>query len=290
MPAPPPPNLANPNFLAGKAALACALALLGCRLLGNPDLVSATFVAVICVSPTVLVGIRRSTLQIVGSVIGGTLGAAAGALGVSAEVGIPVTVGLAVLVAFRLGLGSAYLIAAFSALIVQAVPRGSPATALDVRIVAVLIAAVAAFVANAVVSGGAYVRIFKRRLARIDAYVAQVLTAAAADPSPEALLPAFEPITAVQGEIATAIAELTVRRSGELPHLHEAARRAEALRRLVHVAVDVAWAAQEADLRGEAAALFAWAALHEGPPPGTAPTPAFERFIALVLESRALRR
>ena len=242
---------------------------MGCAALGNPDRVSATFVAVICVSPTVLVGIRRSSLQLVGSVIGGALGAGAAAIGLPAEIGIPAAVGVAVLATFRAGLGSAYPVAAFAALVVQAIPRGSPALALDVRIGAVLIAVTAAFVANVVVSGGAYAQIFERRLARVEAYLTEVLTAAAADPSPDALLPAFAPIAALQVEIAAATEELALRRSRDLPKLQAAAHRAEALRRLLHVAVDVAWAAQDAGAPAAAGPLLAWAASGAGDPPDT---------------------
>ena len=75
------PGLGNPWFLTLKAALATLLALLLDGLTGNPDSVSSTFIAVLCVSPTVLMGLRRALTQMVGSVAGGLWGAGLAAVG-----------------------------------------------------------------------------------------------------------------------------------------------------------------------------------------------------------------
>ncbi|MEM8996230.1 MAG: hypothetical protein AAGF23_15690 [Acidobacteriota bacterium] len=99
-------------FLAGKAAAACAVALLIDGLTGNPDHVSSTFVAVLAVSPVVLMGLRRSFDQIAGSALGGLLGAGAMLAGLDLGVGIPVAVGLSILAAFALGFGRGYTVAA----------------------------------------------------------------------------------------------------------------------------------------------------------------------------------
>ena len=123
-----PPLPSNPLrsvFLALKAGAACALALLFDALTGNPDHVSSTFVAVLSVSPVVLMGLRRSLDQVVGSVVGGLWGAGCMLLGLTPGLGIPLAVAAAVYSAFLFGFGRGFAVAAFSAMFVQAVPFGA---------------------------------------------------------------------------------------------------------------------------------------------------------------------
>ena len=54
-----------------------ALALGFDALTGNPDHVTSTFVAVLSVSPVVLMGLKRSLEQVCGSLLGGVCGTAA---------------------------------------------------------------------------------------------------------------------------------------------------------------------------------------------------------------------
>ena len=150
--APLPRNPISRIFLATKAAAACALALAIDSFTNNPDHVTSTFVAVLSVSPVVLMGLRRSFEQVVGSLLGGLWGTAAALAGLTMGVGIPVAVGAAILSCFLVGFGHGYAVAAFAALFVQAVPRGDPITTLEVRFLAVATAALAAFLVNVFVS------------------------------------------------------------------------------------------------------------------------------------------
>ena len=171
--------LANPFFLAVKAALACVLALALCSLVGNPDTVSAGFVAVLCVSPTVLMGLRRAGGQLLGSALGGVLGVAMSALELPTWLGVPIAVAASVRLVYALGFEAAYPVAAFSALLIQSGSIGSPAEALEHRVVAVVIAAASGFLVNLVVSGLAYEEIFGRRLAIVERQVFRLLPDAA---------------------------------------------------------------------------------------------------------------
>ena len=139
-------------FLAAKAAVACIVTLLLDRWVGNPDSVSSTFVAVLCVSPVVLMGIRQAGSQLAGSFLGGIWGALGLALGLPALTGVPLAVGLAILSTYLARMPSGYPIAAFTALYLILVPRETPLDTLGVRLLAVTSGAVAGFLVNLVVS------------------------------------------------------------------------------------------------------------------------------------------
>lgn len=159
-----PRNPLRPVFLAGKAAAACLLSLLLDAWTGNPDHVTSTFVAVLCVSPVVLMGLRRALDQVVGSLVGGLSGTAATLAGLGSLAGIPAAVGAGVLLCFTLGFGRGYPVAAFTALFVQLVPRGGPLATFEVQLIAVATGAASAFLVNLLVSSLAYRNIFHRRL------------------------------------------------------------------------------------------------------------------------------
>ena len=67
-------SIRDAPYLAVKAALACLVTLLLDRAIGNPDHVSSTFVAVLCVSPLLIVGLRQGLSQLAGSALGGVWG------------------------------------------------------------------------------------------------------------------------------------------------------------------------------------------------------------------------
>ena len=121
-----PRNPWSKFFLSIKAGLAAAAALAIDHLTGNPDHVSSTFIAVVCVAPVVLIGLERARDQVMGSAIGGTAGTLAALAGLPPELGIPVAVTVGVAVCFAFGFGEGYLLASFAALFVQAVPFGYP--------------------------------------------------------------------------------------------------------------------------------------------------------------------
>ena len=170
-----PRNRWSRLFLALKAGLAAGLALAFDHLTGNPDHVSSTFIAVVCVSPVVLIGLRRARDQVMGSAIGGTCGTLAALAGLSPELGIPIAVSVGVLLCFAAGFGEGYLLASFAALFVQAVPFGSPIPTLGIRGLAVCTGALSGLVINVLVSALAYRSIFTRRLRDAESAVAHLI-------------------------------------------------------------------------------------------------------------------
>ncbi len=251
-----PPVPRNPwsrVFLAGKAAAACALALAFDAATGNPDHVTSTFVAVLSVSPVVLMGLRRSFAQIVGSLVGGLWGTAAALAGLALGIGIPAAVGAAVLSCFLIGFGRGYTVAAFSALFVQAVPRGDPMSTLEVRLLAVATAALAAFLVNTLVSSVAYRNIFRRRLRYAEATASKLLVAAA-QRGPLAVRPGFSVLAELEAQLDAARAELRWRRSAATASwLAGLSYRAGVLRRLLHLVLDLSYLLEENGLPPEAA-------------------------------------
>ena len=251
-----PPLPRNPwsrLFLAGKAAAACALALGFDSLTGNPDHVTSTFVAVLSISPVVLMGLRRSFEQIAGSLIGGICGTAAALAGLGAGSGIPLAVGAGILISFLIGFGRGYPVAAFSALFVQAVPRGEPLATLEVRLLAVASAALAAFLVNTLVSAVAYRSIFRRRLRYAEATVSKLLVKAAAE-GPQTVRAGFPVIAELETQLGTARAELRFRRAqSSAAWLAGISYRAGVLRRLLHLVLDLSYLLEEAGLPPDAA-------------------------------------
>lgn len=248
-----PRNPVSRLFLAGKAAAACALALTFDAFSGNPDHVTSTFVAVLSVSPVVLMGLRRSFEQVVGSVIGGLWGTATAIVGLGPSTGIPVAVGVAILTCFAVGFGRGYAVAAFAAMFVQAVPRGGPIETLEVRLLAVGTAALAAFLVNVLASSIAYRGIFKRRLRYAEATVSKLLVAAA-DQGPLAVRAGFPVLAELESQLEMARSELHWRRSQQAASwLAGISYRTGVLRRLLHLVLDLSYLLEENGLPPDAA-------------------------------------
>lgn len=250
-----PPLPRNPLsriFLAVKAALACALALAIDAATGNPDHVTSTFVAVLSVSPVVLMGLRRSLDQVVGSVFGGLWGAAALLAGGDLMIGIPLAVGAAILTAFAFGFERGYTVAAFTALFVQAVPRDSALETLEVRLLAVGTAAASAFAVNVLFSAAAYKSIFRRRLRRAEATVSALLVRAAEE-GPVVVQSGFPVLAVVEEELLLALEELRWRRARKTEKwILEVLERVRALRRLLHLVLDLVYRLDEENLPADA--------------------------------------
>ncbi len=250
--APLPRNPLSRVFLAAKAAAACALALTFDSLTGNPDHVTSTFVAVLSITPVVLMGLRRSFEQIVGSVLGGLCGTAMGLLGLEMLFGIPLAVGIAIGLCFLVGFGRGYPVAAFSAMFVQAVPRGEPIETMEVRLLAVATAAIAAFIVNTLVSSIAYRSIFRRRLRYAEATVSKLLLAAA-EHGPAAVRAGFPALAELEAQLQSALDELRFRRSASTASwLAGLSTRVAALRRLLHYVLDLSYLQEEEGLPPDA--------------------------------------
>ncbi len=261
-----PIRLANPFFLALKAGLATLVALLLGAALGNPDMVSATFVSVLCVSPTVLLGLRRGVGQLAGSTLGGLLGAGAVAAQAPLMIGVPLAVGGAVWGAFLLRLPSGYAVAAFTALFVQILP----ANTIGVRLEAVLIGGAAGFAVNVLVSGLLYHQIYDRRLRVLRQTVAKLLHKAAVE-GPFAVQPGFAQIAALEGDLRVAREELRWRRVDAEP-LEALAREVAHHRQLLHLIFDLGYALEELGAPSESVTPFlSWLVEREGPQPPVPP-------------------
>lgn len=247
-----PKNPWRPVFLAAKAAAACLLSLLLDRLTGNPDHVTSTFVAVLCVSPVVLMGLRRALDQVAGSVAGGVSGLAAMVAGLPPLIGVPAGVGAGILLCFVLGFGRGYPVAAFTALLVQLVPRGGPLASLEIRLLAVATGAASAFLVNVLVSSAAYRNIFRRRLRFAEATVSSLLVAAG-ERGPQVVRAGFPAIAELERELALAGEELGWRRSAETRSwIAGLERRAADLRRLLHLVLDLVYRLEEEGLPPDA--------------------------------------
>lgn len=219
-----------------------------------------------------LIGLRRATTQLSGSIIGGVVGVALLYFGAPMFIGVPIAVAGSIWLSFAFGLGTGHQVAAFSAILVQVLPAGTPADALELRLLAVSVAAVSGFVVNVVVSGMAYGEIFGRRLRAVEARVFALLPGAARR-GPEAAQSGFAAIAQLQEELSLALEELRWRQNWEKLRLIERIWwRAGRLRHLLHVASEVGYMARATSTSDEALAPFlSWIARPEGQRPDVPP-------------------
>jgi hypothetical protein len=275
-------SLDHPIYLAVKAALATALALGLDRLVGNPDHVSSTFVAVLCVSPTVIMGLRRATSQMVGSLIGGITGTVALVAGLPPEAGVPLAVGAAVGLAFAARLPLGYPVAAFTALFVQLVPLVAPAERLEVRLGAIAIAGFSGFAVNVLLSSHAYARIYARRLGILEAVVLDSLGRAARH-GPDAVQHVFQALGEQKRELDLAVEEVRWRRdSTRHEKLSRHRQQVMRLRHLLHVASEIGYQRREHGVDDTVLHdVETWLGVREGPVPAVpaALAPAVQRLV-----------
>lgn len=238
--------IGNPLALAAKAGLATALALLLAQALAIPDGVSATLVAVVCTSPTVLAGLQRARAQALSSLVGGGIAALLALTGVPTLLGLPLAVGLTVVCIVPLGLSAGLTVAAFTAIYVFLLPHGDPQDTLLVRMAAVAVGAGSAMLVNTVVSALSYRAIFARRLRLAAVSIADHLELLADGAPADAMLPLFGPLGELTAELSSAEQELLLRRAvrdrDAIRHLRQAAR---CLGRIAHFARDLGLAVEE---------------------------------------------
>ena len=225
--------LDNPWPLALKASMSAMLAYALCLALSLPDGLSAAFVAVVCVTPTVLAGLRRAAGTALGSVIGGGLTGLLMTLHVPTLASLGVSVGGAVMAVYALGFWRAHTVAAFTAIYMHVLPLGGPGQALSIRVAAIGVGALAAMTVNTLVSAMFYERIFARRAQRCSEAVAAGAEGIAAGKL-MAMVPAFEVVNELASELAQARRELQWRKRASTAQ--DVERRRERLRALVRVA------------------------------------------------------
>ncbi len=263
-----PVDLSAPFYLALKAGLSTGVAIALARLLANPDLVTATFVAVLCCSPTFAIGLRRGFAQLVGSVVGGAFGTVALAAGLDPLLGIPLAVSGAVYASHLAQLPGGYAVAAFTALFVQLVPFGDPVATYGVRLEAVLIGAAAGTALNIAISALAYRRVFTRRLERFERLVDTLLEEAQRE-GLSVVARGFPVYAQLAEETCQARTELRWRRAKtQLGELEAIAAKMDALGRILHLVYDMSLLLEpsEGD-EPELRAFLEWVRLPQGDPP-----------------------
>lgn len=241
-------QLTNPLFLVFKALLACVLVLMLDQLLGNPDHVSSTFVALLCLTPTVSMGLWHARDQLVSGLLGACWGTALSFLGWPMELALPLAVGLSIASSFGLKMGGSYATAAFSALFVVLVQFQSPGHTLQVRLLALSIAAVSSFIVNTLVSSLIYRDIFSERLAKAEKEVYAVLPAVVAGEGAKADQ-VFELLTTLKHQMRQTLQELAFRKDWQThAQLLKLLKRAQWLNYLLHLIWDLAWLQREEGL------------------------------------------
>ncbi len=246
-------DLIDPGKLALKAALAAPLALVVVDLLSLPDRLSAAFVAVACISPTVYSGVRRGLDQLGASVLGGVITWA-----IARAVPHPtVAVGLATFVtlygAFALGMGRGYVIAAFTVAYVELIPGPDRGLVLEYRLLSVLIGMASAMVVNVLVSLVSYRPVFARRLAICRSAVATHFERLAAALEGDRAVPLstlydepFILLRTLLAELNDGVRESSLRSARGKASLKNAQQAAEWLVRTAHHGKDVAIALERA--------------------------------------------
>lgn len=244
------PALAHPFYIGLKASLAALLALAAVELLAIPDRLSATFVAVACISPTAYTGLRRGLDQIGASAIGGLV-----TLGLSRLLPGPAALGLAlfaaIYVSFRVGMARGFLVAAFTVLYVQLIPGLTPGLVLEYRLASVAIGVASAIAMNVAISLVSYRSVFSRRLGIARAALASQWTGLAdlmaRERRPESARAAlfeevFPLLRALMDELSDAEREIRWRGGRPRASIEAARRAAEELLVLAHHGKDLALA------------------------------------------------
>lgn len=237
--------LNNPLFLVFKAMLACVLTLTLDQLLGNPDRVSSTFVTLLCIHPTVRMGLKNAQAQLISGLLGACWGTVISLSHVPVEVGLPLAVGLAIATSFGLKIGESYTTAAFSALFVILVQFQSPWHTLEVRFLSLSIAAVSSFLINALVSALIYQDIFSERLEKVEKLLYQILPEVALGHTDRADQ-VFELLAILRRQMQETLRELAFRRAWKThAHISRLLVRAQWLNYLLHLIWDLAWLQRE---------------------------------------------
>ena len=167
-------RLADPLYIAAKAALATSAAVVLAPLVGAHDPLSAGFVAIVCVAPSARYGLRNGYEQFVSSLVG-CLCAGLVLLAHPAAMGawwaLAPSMAAAIWICFKLRLPSGYFVSGFSVLYMHLVPYASARVAAGERMAAVLVGIGCATVINVAAQALDFPRILKRRMAKAESAV-----------------------------------------------------------------------------------------------------------------------
>jgi len=157
-------TLGNAPMIVFKTALAVVASYALASEVTPRDVLSASFVAMLCISPTLYTGLRRGLAQLVASALGGLatlavmipLGVNAGTLGLSMLLGLAG--------AYVMGLATTLTVAGFTVLYVGLIGNAG-VDAYFTRLASVLLGVGVGTLVNLIVSAFWYARIFGRRVA-----------------------------------------------------------------------------------------------------------------------------
>ncbi len=238
--------LANPFFLSLKAGLAVALALALVLALGLRDQISATFVALVCTSPTVYTGIRRGIEQLTASVLGGLVTIALLLLFPRHPLVLGLAMAITVRAAFVVGYWRTYLVAGFTVIYMYILPFDSPTVAFEQRIFSVGVGIASATVINFGISAFSYRSLFVRRLSLVREALAKAcdqIAATAGNPgqtmnAPGLLDPVFGMLTTLEPELGDFVREGQLRGKADPRRVYQL--QARALSRTLHYVKELA--------------------------------------------------
>lgn len=239
------PKLADPLYIALKAAAAALLSVLVVDLLGITDRLSAPFVAVVCIAPSVYGGVRRGFEQLAASVLGGGI-AVILAVWLPLPAALVVATFATVWLCFQTGLGTAYIVGAFTVFYVLLIPSESAGVTLEHRLASVVVGAVAALGMNVLVSLFRLRAVLRRRLtiarealAKEWASAADLLERPEAAAAPEPFDALFPLLRALQEELLDARAEGRFRSRSFRAEVDEALRTARRMVAVAHHGTDL---------------------------------------------------
>ncbi|MFN7132102.1 MAG: aromatic acid exporter family protein [Myxococcales bacterium] len=239
--------LANPFFLSLKAGAAVALAIATVNFIGVRDQISATFVALVCISPTVFTGIRRGIEQFTASLLGGAITLALLFTFPRHPLVLGLAMALTVRVAFSVGYWRTYLVAGFTVLYMYILPFDSPTVALEQRMLSVMVGIASSTLVNLGISAFSYRSLFTRRLQLVREALDKAcrqIAEAAGDPQRAAHVaratdPVFAMLSALEPEVGDFVREGELR--GKADPRRAFQMQARALARAAHYVKELAF-------------------------------------------------
>jgi len=265
-------SLENVYFLAIKSGFACSLAYLLDILIGNKDHLSSVFVAMLCVSPTILMGLKRSWAQLTGSLMGGVTATILLFFDMPQIVSLFLSVTLAIFLAVSFKQWLGYQVAGFTALYILVLPGGTPLATLEARMVALLIGSFSGFIINLTISSLDYRRIFTKKILVIEKVISKLLVEAV-EKGPGHLRQGFNFTSKLEQEMHIAWGELKVRRSSKsLKEINQLWERLHQYSHFLHLIIALDYLSEEIEVDIKKVKLYLkWLCNKEGDPPRLPP-------------------